>query len=247
MTSVPERAEHADDVPELRAGRKAWVTRLLLLVGAAVVTVVVFRLVGQIDWAAVWDSLGRLTWWQPVVLFAMLVLRQVLNAMPLAIYIPGVTLYRATVNDVAASLMAFVAPPPSDLALRMAMFSSWGVSGREGLRRARAQHGDLLHRPVLHATCRLRPGGGPRLVPRGSLAGAAEHRPRGGPPGHRRAGGAQRAAGPDRRHQGRPGRASGAIERRPRGLGTCLPELPGRRRGPLPQRLPAGSAVPGRR
>ena len=128
MTSVPERAEHADDVPDLQTGRKAWITRGLLLVGAAVVTVVVFRLVGQIDWAAVWDSLGLLTWWQPVVLFAMLVVRQVLNAMPLAIYIPGVTLYRATVNDVAASLMAFVAPPPSDLALRMAMFSSWGVS-----------------------------------------------------------------------------------------------------------------------
>ena len=129
MTGLPDQA--ADDVggvPDLRAGRKAWITRALLLALAAVVTIVVIRLVGQIDWAAVWDALGQLTWWQPVVLLAVLVVRQVLNAMPLALYIPDVTPYRATLNDLAASLMGLVAPPPSDLALRLAMFSSWGVA-----------------------------------------------------------------------------------------------------------------------
>jgi len=134
MTSVPGRTgDDADVVPELHAGRSAWITRALLLGLAAVITVVVVRLVGQIDWAAVWDALSQLTWWQPVALLGMLVVRQVLNAMPMALYIPAVTVYRSTLNDLAASLMGLVAPPPSDLALRMAMFSSWGVSAAKAL------------------------------------------------------------------------------------------------------------------
>ena len=134
MTTVPERTgDDAEAVPELHAGRSAWITRALLLALAAVITVLVVRLVGQIDWGAVWDAMSQLTWWQPVVLLGMLVVRQVLNAMPLALYIPDVSAYRATLNDLAASLMGLVAPPPSDLALRMAMFSSWGVSAAKAL------------------------------------------------------------------------------------------------------------------
>jgi uncharacterized membrane protein YbhN (UPF0104 family) len=112
----------------LRAGRREWLVRALLLVVAAVVTVVIVRLVGQIDWAEVGSAMGLLSWWQPLVLLGLLVARQFLNAMPLALYIPGLSTYRATLNDVAASLMALVAPPPSDVALRLAMFASWGVS-----------------------------------------------------------------------------------------------------------------------
>ena len=105
----------------------------MLLAVAAVATVVIVRLVGVIDWSEVWDALTQLTWWQPVVLVVVLVVRQVLNALPLALYIPGVSAYRATINDQAAILMSTVAPPPSDLALRMAMFNSWGVPTAKGL------------------------------------------------------------------------------------------------------------------
>ncbi len=138
MTTVPERAgdgtgDDTGDVPELHAGPRSWAVRVLLLALAAAVTVVVVRLVGRIDWAAVGDALSRLTWWQPMVLLAMLMVRQVLNAMPLTLYIPNVSPYRATLNDLAAHLMALVAPPPSDFALRMAMFSSWAVPAAKGL------------------------------------------------------------------------------------------------------------------
>ena len=85
------------------------------------------RLIGRIDWAAVYDALRHLTWWQPFVLLAVVVVRQVLNALPLALYIPRVSALRATVNDLGAILMSAVAPPPSDLALRVGMFNSWGV------------------------------------------------------------------------------------------------------------------------
>lgn len=104
-----------------------WVRRLVLLLVGAVVTVVVVRLVGTIDWAAAWDALGLLTWWHPLVLVTVLLVRQVLNAWPLSLFIPGISPYRAMVNDQAAILMATVAPPPSDLALRIAIFGSWGV------------------------------------------------------------------------------------------------------------------------
>jgi hypothetical protein len=75
----------------------------------------------------VWAALTHLSWWHAPVLLAVLVVRQVLNALPLSLYIPGVSPYRATQNDQVAILMSTIAPPPSDIALRMAMFSSWGV------------------------------------------------------------------------------------------------------------------------
>jgi uncharacterized membrane protein YbhN (UPF0104 family) len=68
-----------DDVAdEVRAGADRgrtieWLTRLALLVVAGLVTVVVVRLIGRIDWAAVYDALRHLTWWQPFVLLAVVV------------------------------------------------------------------------------------------------------------------------------------------------------------------------------
>jgi putative heme transporter len=100
---------------------------------ALVATVVVVRLVGRVDWSEVGDALTHLAWWHAPVLLAVLVVRQVLNALPLALYIPGVSAYRATQNDQVAILMSTIAPPPSDIALRMAMFSSWGVPVAKGL------------------------------------------------------------------------------------------------------------------
>jgi hypothetical protein len=108
--------------------RPAWLLRVALLVVALVVSVVVVRLVGRVDWGEVRDALTHLSWWHVPVLLAVLLPRQVLNALPLSLYIPGVSAYRATQNDQVAILMSTIAPPPSDIALRMAMFSSWGVA-----------------------------------------------------------------------------------------------------------------------
>jgi putative heme transporter len=129
----PEIGEATVGRAAQRAKRPAWLTRLGLTVLALVVTVFIVRLIGQVDWVAVWDALRQLTWWQPLVLIAVVVVRQVLNALPLALYIPGVSVVRATVNDLGAILMSAVAPPPSDLALRVGMFNSWGVPTVKGL------------------------------------------------------------------------------------------------------------------
>jgi uncharacterized membrane protein YbhN (UPF0104 family) len=112
---------------------RRWWVRLALLAVALVVAFVVVRLVGKVDWAEVRSALEHLDWWQAPVLFLVLVVRQVLNALPLSLYIPGVSPLRATQNDQVAILMSTVAPPPSDIALRMAMFSSWGVPVAKGM------------------------------------------------------------------------------------------------------------------
>lgn len=116
-----------------RPRRTAWLLRVGLLVLALLVAFVVVRLVGRVDWHEVGGALGRLAWWHVPVLVGILIVRQVLNALPLSLYIPGVSPYRATLNDQVAILMSTLAPPPSDLALRTAMFSSWGVPVPKGL------------------------------------------------------------------------------------------------------------------
>lgn len=116
----------APDPPQPEHSR-VWTRRALLLAVVAAAVVLLARVLGDVDWEAVWHSVGRLAWWQPLVLAAVLLVRQVCNAAPLALFIPGVSLYRATINDLGANALAALAPPPTDMALRAAMFRSWGV------------------------------------------------------------------------------------------------------------------------
>lgn len=119
--------------------RRAWLRRLTILALCFFAAYVIVSLIGQIDWSEVWDALGHLAWWQLVVLFVALLVRQTLNAVPLAFFIPGLSVYRAVVNDLAAHLLAVVAPPPGDLVLRVSMFTSWGIKA------ARAVAGSLMN------------------------------------------------------------------------------------------------------
>jgi uncharacterized membrane protein YbhN (UPF0104 family) len=125
--------QETPDVSTARPGRRAWITRIVLLVVAALSTVTVVRLVGRVDWDVARDALTHLSWWHSIVLLAVVLVRQILLAMPLKFFIRGMTFYRATINDLGATLMYLIAPPPSDIALRVAMFKSWGVSAAKGL------------------------------------------------------------------------------------------------------------------
>ncbi|GAA1405981.1 hypothetical protein AUR04nite_16780 [Glutamicibacter uratoxydans] len=111
----------------MSSGSRPWIRSVLLFALSAFAAISIARLMRSIDWDAVGSALAHLLWWQPVVLLAVLVVRQVANAAPLSYYIEGVSLYRATLNDMSASTLTAFAPPPSDMALRVAMFSSWGV------------------------------------------------------------------------------------------------------------------------
>lgn len=107
---------------------------MLVIVGLLLAIVVVIRgLLGDIDWHQVRDSIAQLHPWQFALLIMALLVRQFLNALPLSLYIEGCSPWRAMQNDQAAIMMTTVAPPPSDIVLRLLMFSSWGISATAGL------------------------------------------------------------------------------------------------------------------
>ena len=99
----------------------------MLLAVALFAARVIIGFVGAIDWQQVGAALGRLAWWQLLVLTAMLLVRQTLNAVPLARFVPGLGLGRSMQNDLGAVVIGTLSPPPSDVVLRVSMFRSWGV------------------------------------------------------------------------------------------------------------------------
>ncbi len=112
---------------------RRWLRPVGLLALSLACAWIIVGLVGRIDWSAVRDAIGAVTWWQFPVLLLVLAVRQVLNATPLALFIEGLGLPRAVQNDQAATLTSTVAPPPADMVLRLAMFDSWGIPISHGL------------------------------------------------------------------------------------------------------------------
>ncbi|MDN5853422.1 MAG: hypothetical protein L0K86_11370 [Actinomycetia bacterium] len=106
---------------------RRWVRPILLFALAIAVAWIIVGLIGAIEWGTVREALGHLALWQFPVLVTVVVIRQILNAAPLAIFIPGLGLHRAVVNDQASILMCTVAPPPADLVIRVSMFRAWGI------------------------------------------------------------------------------------------------------------------------
>jgi uncharacterized protein (TIRG00374 family) len=112
-----------------KRGFRARVFRTLLIL---VLGLLFFRLVEQVDWAEVGDALGRLTVPELVVIGLCVVLRQALDATPLALFVPGLGLRRAMANTVTGYLVGTLAPAPSDMVLRMSMFRAWGIDPAPG-------------------------------------------------------------------------------------------------------------------
>ena len=148
--------------------RATWGRPVALLALSLACAWIIVGLVGRIDWDAVLDAIRRLALWQVPILLAVLAVRQVLNASPLALFIDGLGLSHAVQNDQAATMMSTVAPPPADLVLRLSMFKSWGIPVSQGPRRGDDEHGDVL-RDQVHGPGR-RAGVPPcfgRALPRG--------------------------------------------------------------------------------
>jgi uncharacterized membrane protein YbhN (UPF0104 family) len=104
-----------------------WAVRIGLLVLAALVVIAVVRTMHDLNLGSIVAALGRLRWWEIAALIAALVVRQLLSAVPLTIYIPGVSLGRAVVTDLTALTTAAFASAPGKIAARVAIFSSGGT------------------------------------------------------------------------------------------------------------------------
>jgi hypothetical protein len=105
----------------------------VLLAAAFLVARIIIGLVGAIDWTAVWAAVGQLTLPGALVLLAVLLVRQFFNAVPLATFVDGLSIPRSMQNDLGAILTGTVAPPPSDVVLRVSMFRSWSIDPLEGM------------------------------------------------------------------------------------------------------------------
>jgi uncharacterized membrane protein YbhN (UPF0104 family) len=126
------------DAERLRAFRASrwWsllVRPLLFLVLSFLVARLVVSIVGAVDWSAVRAALGRLSWAQVPVLLALVLARQLFNSVPLAVFIPGLGLWRGFQNDLTANLVGTLSPPPSDVVVRVLMFRSWGIAPLDGM------------------------------------------------------------------------------------------------------------------
>lgn len=144
---------------------RRWVRPIGLLALSLACGWVIVGLVGRVDWGQVADALGELAWWQAPLLLLVLVVRQVLNASPLVAFIDRLGWRRAVQNEQAATLMSTIAPPPSDMVLRLAMFSSWGVPASQ------AVAGTYMHVVTFYSTRFLVPSLGLAVLLIGSLLG----------------------------------------------------------------------------
>jgi putative heme transporter len=110
-----------------RSGVRLWLRRLVVLALVLACTRIIINLVGQIDWDAVWHAIAHLHAWQLALLIGLVIVRQVLNALPLVYFIPGLSVFRATASDQGATLMSMVAPPTTDSVFRIVVLRSWGI------------------------------------------------------------------------------------------------------------------------
>lgn len=123
----------ADQAPTPAASRRR-VPRAVVRAGRILVVAVVawllLRLLRAIDWSQVGHAVTHLRPWQVVVILLVLPVRRFVLAAPLALFVTGLDVPRAMVNDVAASAVATIAPSPGDVVVRLAMLRSWGIDAK---------------------------------------------------------------------------------------------------------------------
>ena len=91
------------------------------------------RVLARVDWGAVRDAVSLLSWWQVLVLLALVILRQMCSGAPLAMFTQGLGLKRAVANDLVGNLTSTITPAPADIVARAALFKVWGIPVAQGL------------------------------------------------------------------------------------------------------------------
>ena len=112
-----------------------WRGPLLMVAKIAALAIGVWLVVEalrQVDWVQVGDALSRLTWWEIVVIIAIVGIRQTVNASTLPVLARGLSLGHALSTALAGTLIQTFTPPPSDTVLRLAMLKSYGVENTRG-------------------------------------------------------------------------------------------------------------------
>ncbi|MCV2396316.1 flippase-like domain-containing protein [Actinotalea sp. M2MS4P-6] len=111
----------------------AAILRAVLWAALAGIVWYVVRVLRNVDWPAVGHALGQLSWWQVLVLLALVAVRQLFSSTPLALFTEGLGIRRAVANDLVGVLVATVTPAPADIVARAALFRAWGIDVARGL------------------------------------------------------------------------------------------------------------------
>src|ERR1700712_1721433 len=127
-SSEPEMPVHTAGPPRWRRP-VLLVGKILLVVGGVWLAVQALR---QVDWEQVGDALGRLTWWEIVVIAIIVGIRQTVNASTLVILLPGLRLRQALTTAFSGTLIQTFTPPPADAVLRLSILRSYGVETTRG-------------------------------------------------------------------------------------------------------------------
>jgi hypothetical protein len=135
--ATPEHSTGEPTATDARAAKRVprWRAPLLMVLKILAVVIGVYLVVQAlraVDWAQVGDALGRLTWWELVVIVLIVCVRQTVNAGTLPVLISGLSLPHALSTALSGTLIQTFTPPPSDTVLRLAMLNSYGVENTRG-------------------------------------------------------------------------------------------------------------------
>lgn len=131
MTSNMANPVEVEAVPPSRT--QHLIIQGLKIVVLAFVVLVIADLVASIDFSQVWSAISKLSVAQVLLIVALVLVRQILTAAPLAFFVEGLGMMKAIVSDLSGNLVATLAPPPSDVVIRFAMFRSWGIGSEVAL------------------------------------------------------------------------------------------------------------------
>ncbi|MGC4174901.1 lysylphosphatidylglycerol synthase domain-containing protein [Demequina sp.] len=113
--------------------RRRWVKPAAIVLVSLIVGWFIIRFIGKVSWSAVGDAIRSVGIWELLALVALLLVRQVVNAIPIGRFTPGLGLPKSVVSDVSANLAGTIAPPPGDVVVRIAQFRTWGINPVDGM------------------------------------------------------------------------------------------------------------------
>ena len=110
-----------------------WVVKIVgvLLVLALLYYSLFVLLPSELDWATVWADLQALTGGQILGLVLSGLLAIIALGWTSKASLPGLSLYQGTESSATSQLTAFVFPPPADMAIRFAMYRTYGFSDEQ--------------------------------------------------------------------------------------------------------------------
>jgi uncharacterized membrane protein YbhN (UPF0104 family) len=85
----------------------------------------------EVDWSTVWADITALSLGEVVLLVAAGLLVVLALGWTSKASLPGLTLYQGTESSATSQLSAFVFPPPADMAIRLAMYRTYGFNDEQ--------------------------------------------------------------------------------------------------------------------